>query len=93
MDINKLNKHSKFFNSRFIYILDRVILKKAISIYHLLVVFSKLNLELIKPRKHKNQSLAGFESKLEIVLLPCSFMLERTQKFETNSLRYSLEQF
>ncbi|WP_438723477.1 IS982 family transposase [Enterococcus sp. DIV1420a] len=43
--------------------------------------------------KVKNRSLAGFESKLEVVLLTYSFMLELVQRFEVNSLRYSLGQF
>ncbi len=42
--------------------------------------------------KVKNRSLAGFESKLEVVLLTYSFMLELVQRFEANSLRYSLGQ-
>lgn len=53
-------------------------------------VFSSFSILL---GKIKNRSLAGFESKLEIVLLTYSFMLERAQKFEANSLRYSLGQF
>lgn len=43
--------------------------------------------------KVKNRALNGFETRLEIALLTYSFMLERAQKFESNSLRYSLGQF
>ncbi|MDQ8566668.1 transposase, partial [Enterococcus faecium] len=42
-------------------------------------VFSSFSILL---GKTKNRSLAGFESKLEIVLLTYSFMLELTQKLE-----------
>lgn len=51
------------------------------------------SLSLIGVQNFKNRSLAGFEARLEAILLTYSFMLKKAQVSVSGTLRYSLGRF
>lgn len=51
------------------------------------------SLSLLGAQSFKNRSLAGFEVRLEAILLTYSFMLEKAQTMIPGTLRYSLGRF
>jgi len=51
------------------------------------------SLSLLGAQNFQNRSLSGFEARLEAILLTYSFMLEKAQKINPATLRYSLGRF